>query len=232
MGRTSTKCMLVTSGTSYCRPEINYTECEKLHARTSWDDRRAEIKVYSQATICRKCVFAVALTIEVGWLRLEIKNKYRSVLRKLYFVSLAQTLGLTSQVTEPHTSKLLSMGLYEKRSLLFALLPVSLRRQQQSGKDLAFLNAHSNHCCVIVGSVLRSVAILLSVCSKLAKYNFFRMLQCLFLISRLSYTHFNGHRHWKIHIRRMVAWQQILVSVPSIASQSLGIEFFRSLHIN
>lgn len=70
-------------------------------------------------------------------------------------------------------------------------LPVSLRQQQPSGRNLAFLIAHASLCCVVRGFVLRTVAMLFSICSELPKYNFFRIIQCFFSILNLSQTHFD-----------------------------------------
>jgi len=45
------------------------------------------------------------------------------------------------------------------------LLPISVRQQQPSSKNLAFLSTHFSLCCVYFGMVLRSVAVRLSFCS-------------------------------------------------------------------
>lgn len=41
-------------------------EAEKLHAESPWGDRRIKTKTYCQEIICRACVPAVLLIIEMG----------------------------------------------------------------------------------------------------------------------------------------------------------------------
>jgi hypothetical protein len=54
--------------------------------------------------------------------------------------------------------------------LRMILFPLSLRQQQPSGSNLAFLSAHVILCCVAVGCVSRSVPVRLNICSKLVRY--------------------------------------------------------------
>jgi len=50
-------------------------------------------------------------------------------------------------------------------------MPVSLRQWKLPGRNLAFFSAHDNLCfVVIVGFVLRSVAVYWSICYKLVRY--------------------------------------------------------------
>ena len=82
--------------------------------------------------------------------------------------------GLASQVTRPHTNGPLPMGKpwFTRRQLILKrlVLPVPLWQQQSD-----FLSVHGHLSFVIVGCVLRTVAICLNICSKLIRNTtFFR----------------------------------------------------------
>jgi len=68
-----------------------------------------------------------------------------------------------------------------------------LKQQQAPGRYLALLIVRDDLCFVIIGFVLRLVAVRRSICSKLARNSSFRILQSFCLISTLSLTHFDGH---------------------------------------
>jgi len=72
--------------------------------------------------------------------------------------------------------------------------PLSLKQQKPSGSNLAFLSAHVNLCCDVVGCVSRSVAIPLNSCSKLVRNVtfFFQNTSVVCLISNLGQTQFDG----------------------------------------
>lgn len=113
-------------------------------------------------------------------------------------------------------------------------LPVLLRQQQPSHKNLAFLSAHVSLCCVAVSCVLKSVATCLNTCSKLVKkHNFyFRISQWFSLISNLSQNHSEGPWHCKDACPTYSCLKISLCLVPLITSQSLSMELFCALHMN
>jgi len=78
-----------------------------------------------------------------------------------------QAIGRPHPIQQP----LLSAG--EMLILKRILFPLSLRQQQPTGSNLAFLPAHVSLCCVTVGCVLRLVAVHLNVCSKWYKIQLF-----------------------------------------------------------
>ena len=49
------------------------------------------------------------------------------------------------------------------------LIPLSLKQQQPSGNNLAFLSAYVSHRCFVVGCEPRSVAVRLNICCKLVR---------------------------------------------------------------
>jgi hypothetical protein len=119
---------------------------------------------FSQATTSRKCVLAVSLTIKLGINKVgnqeqALKDSARIVFWQ--FKANTQKYGHRTQI---------------------------LSRQQASRRNLAFLIAHVNLNSLVVGFVLKSVAVLLNTCSKLPKYNFSRILQCFSNCLRKSCT--------------------------------------------
>jgi hypothetical protein len=87
------------------------------------------------------------------------------------------------------------------------------------------LSTQNNLCFIVIGFVLRSVAVHQSICSKLVtNTTLFRILQWFFLISNLSQTHLDGQRQCKD-----LVWNTQIFVLVLIISKSFGTEFFHTL---
>jgi hypothetical protein len=106
-----------------------------------------------------------------------------------------QWLGLSGHRTSHQLTSSYEVTLkpwFTRRQILKrVLLPVRLGEQQPSGNGLEFLSANVSLCCFVGSCLSRSVAVRLNICSKLVRKTFFfRILQWLCLISKLSQTQF------------------------------------------
>ena len=94
------------------------------------------------------------------------------------------------------------------------LLPVLLRQQQPSGRNLAYLS-HINLCSVVVSCVSRVEVVRLNICSKLVRNTtFLQNTSVVLLISNLSQTHFDDPWHSKVACPTYSCLTVNLCSVP------------------
>ena len=87
-----------------------------------------------------------------------------------------------------------------------------------------------NLCCATVGCVSRSVAVHFNICSKLVQNTtfFLEYFSGFAWFPNLVRPILTSSRAARMHLWQIVPWQQMFVLVPSITSQSLAKEFFRT----